>query len=284
MAEKLFSLWVFLLLLHPVKPDVATPLLDGFSGGFNAAGNNLTLDGAAAVESNGVLLLTTYTSTMAPGHAFYSNPIQFKNSSGEVMSFSTSFAFAIIPQPGKQGGDGLAFAISPAKGILGGNPGSYIGLFNASNNGNLSNQIFAVEFDTYMNAEYGETDNNHVAVDINSIKSNKSVPVPFNLTSGRAIQAWVEAVVVLKLGLMCSNNAPKARPTMRQAVSYLEGEVALPEAVEAPYAYDGKNGGAAASEFVDYFHFYPTSSISAGNNRDVDLESGYSSSLLSIPQ
>jgi hypothetical protein len=98
MAEKLFSLWVFLLLLHPVKPDVATPLLDGFSSGFNAAGNNLTLDGAAAVESNGVLQLTTYTSTMAPGHAFYSNPIQFKNSSGaEVMSFSTSFAFAYNP-------------------------------------------------------------------------------------------------------------------------------------------------------------------------------------------
>jgi hypothetical protein len=43
-----------------------------------------------------------------------------------------------------------------------------------------------------MNAEYGETDNNHVAVDINSIRSNKSVPVPFNLTSGQVIQAWVD--------------------------------------------------------------------------------------------
>ncbi|XP_059458047.1 L-type lectin-domain containing receptor kinase S.4-like [Corylus avellana] len=192
MAEKVFSLWVFLLLLHPVKPaDVATPLLDGFSSGFSAAGNNLTLDGVAAVESNGVLQLTNYDTTMAPGHAFYSNPIQFKNSSGEVMSFSTSFAFAIIPQPGKQGGDGLAFAISPAKGIPGANAGSYIALFNSSNDGNSSNRILAVEFDTYMNAEYGETDNNHVAVDINSIKSNKSAQVPFNLTSGQVIQAWI---------------------------------------------------------------------------------------------
>jgi hypothetical protein len=192
MAEKLFSLWVFLLLLHPVKPDVATPLLDGFSGGFSAAGNNLTLDGVAAVESNGVLQLTNYTSNIAHGHAFYSNPIQFKNSSGEVMSFSTSFAFAIIPQPGKQVGDGLAFTISPAKGIPEGKPGSYIGLFNTRNNGNFLNHILAVEFDTYMNAEHGETDNNHVAVDINSIISNKSVPVPFNLTSGQVIQAWID--------------------------------------------------------------------------------------------
>ncbi|KAE7996745.1 hypothetical protein FH972_001438 [Carpinus fangiana] len=415
MAEKLFSLWVFLLLLHPVKPDVAPPLLDGFSGGFSAAGDNLTLDGIAAVDSNGVLQLTnytsnvahghafysnpiqfknssgevmsfstsfafaiipqpgkqvgdglafaispakgipegkpgsyiglfntrnngnflnhilavefdtymnaehgetdnnhvavdinsiisnksvpvpfnltsgqltTYTSTMAPGHAFYSNPIQFKNSSGEVMSFSTSFAFAITPQPGKQGGDGLAFAISPAKGILGGNPGSYIGLFNASNNGNLSNHILAVEFDTYMNAEYGETDNNHVAVDINSIISNKSVPVPFNLTSASSEEMmlvdWVwekwavgavldvvdprmvgkfdeaEAILVLKLGLICSNDDADVRPTMRLVVRYLEGELALQEEVAMPYKKKG--GGRSTVEFEDYTQSFPTTS------------------------
>jgi hypothetical protein len=96
MAEKLISIWVFLLLLNPVKPDVATPLLDEFSGGFSAAANNLTLEGVAEVENNGVLQLTDYNSTMVLGHAFYSYPIQFKNSSGEVMSFSTSFAFVII--------------------------------------------------------------------------------------------------------------------------------------------------------------------------------------------
>ncbi|XP_059458492.1 L-type lectin-domain containing receptor kinase S.4-like, partial [Corylus avellana] len=157
----------------------------------SAAGNNMSLDDVARVDNNGVLRVTDDT-TMAPGHAFYSNPIQFKNSSGEVMSFSTSFAFAIIPQPGKQGGDGLAFAISPTKGIPGANAGSYIGLFNSSNNGNFSNRILAVEFDTYMNEELGETNNNHVAVDINSIISNKSVPVPFNLTSGQVIQAWID--------------------------------------------------------------------------------------------
>ena len=43
-----------------------------------------------------------------------------------------------------------------------------------------------------MNAEYGETDNNHVAIDINSIKSNKSVPIPFNLTSSQVIQVGVD--------------------------------------------------------------------------------------------
>ncbi|KAE7996748.1 hypothetical protein FH972_001441 [Carpinus fangiana] len=192
MAERLISIWVFLLLLNLVKPDVATPLLDEFSGGFSAAGNNLTLEGVAEVENNGVLQLTDYNSTMVLGHAFYSYPIQFKNSSGEVMSFSTSFAFVIIPQPWRQGGDGLAFAISPVKGLPGGRPGEFIGLFNASNNGNFSNHVLAIEFDTYMNQEYNETDDNHVAVDINNIISNKSAPIPFNLTSGRVIQAWID--------------------------------------------------------------------------------------------
>jgi hypothetical protein len=203
MEEKLISLWVFLLLLNPVKPDLATLLLDEFSGGFSAAGNNLSLGGIAAVENNGVLRLTDYPTTMALGHAFYSHPIQFKNSSGEVMSFSTYFALAIIPQPGKQGRDGLAFAISPVKALPGGRPGSYLGLFNASNIGNFSNHILAVEFDTFMNDPYSETDGNHVAVDVNSIRSIKSVPVvqfkgndtngvPLNLTSGQVIQAWID--------------------------------------------------------------------------------------------
>ncbi|XP_059456539.1 L-type lectin-domain containing receptor kinase S.4-like [Corylus avellana] len=203
MAEKLTYLCFFLLLLYRVKPqDDARPLLDEFSGGFSAAGNNMSLDGVAGVDNNGVLRVTDFSANSL-GHGFYSNPIQFKNSSGEVMSFSTSFAFAIIPQPGIQGGDGMAFAISPVKGIPGGDSGSYIGLFNATNNGNSSNHILAVEFDTFNNVQYGEPDGNHIAIDINSISSTKSTPVmqfkgndtngiPLNLTSGQVIQAWID--------------------------------------------------------------------------------------------
>jgi hypothetical protein len=206
MVEKLTFLWVFLLLLYPVKPqDDARPLLDEFGGGFSAAGNSMSLDGVAGVDNNGVLWVTDF-SAMALGHGFYSHPIKFKNSSGEVMSFSTSFAFAIITQHGIKGGDGMAFAISPVKGIPGGDSGSYLGLFNATNNGNSANHIFAVEFDTYKNVqlvEYVEPDGNHVAIDINSISSTKSTLVmqfkgndtngtPLNLMSGQVIQAWID--------------------------------------------------------------------------------------------
>ncbi|KAB1217836.1 L-type lectin-domain containing receptor kinase IV.1 [Morella rubra] len=149
MAEKLITLiCVFLLLLYPVKPDVGDNglLLNGFSCGFSSVGNNMSLNGIAAIEKKG-LLRQTNGSLMEFGHAFYLRPIQFKNSSGEVMSFSTTFAFAIVNKPGEEGGDGLAFAISPTTEVPGGNPGSYLGLFKASNDGNNSNHIFAVELD-----------------------------------------------------------------------------------------------------------------------------------------
>ncbi|KAK9283936.1 hypothetical protein L1049_012193 [Liquidambar formosana] len=49
----------------------------------------------------------------------------------------------------------------------------------------------------------------------------------------------MEVMLVLKLGLMCSNNAPGARPTMRQVMRYLDGEVGLPEVLAPPDEYDG---------------------------------------------
>ncbi|KAK9920304.1 hypothetical protein M0R45_028862 [Rubus argutus] len=38
-----------------------------------------------------------------------------------------------------------------------------------------------------------------------------------------------EVELVLKLGLLCSRSQPTARPSMRQVMQYLEGEMALPE-------------------------------------------------------
>lgn len=38
-----------------------------------------------------------------------------------------------------------------------------------------------------------------------------------------------EVELVLKLGLLCSHSEPKARPSMRQVIQYLAGDVTLPE-------------------------------------------------------
>lgn len=68
-----------------------------------------------------------------------------------------------------------------------------------------------------------------------------------------------EVVMVLKLGLMCSNNAMSDRPSMRQVVRYLEGEVRVPEDLRAPEEHDGLKGGEEG--FDDYVHLSESSSF-----------------------
>ncbi|KAI7730866.1 hypothetical protein M8C21_013480 [Ambrosia artemisiifolia] len=52
----------------------------------------------------------------------------------------------------------------------------------------------------------------------------------------------VEVTMVLKVGLMCSSDEPSCRPSMRQVIRYLEGEVPLPEIV-GPSCDCGEKGG-----------------------------------------
>ena len=59
----------------------------------------------------------------------------------------------------------------------------------------------------------------------------------------------VEAVLVLKLGLMCSNDAPKSRPTMRHAVRCLETKLAMEE--------------------EDFMQSCPTTTTLIGDNEDI---------------
>jgi hypothetical protein len=173
-----------------------------FFSGFNEAATNITLNGGAIIEHKGTIRLTNDTERVL-GHAFYSNPIQFKNSnnSTKVFSFSTSFAFAIIPQYPKLGGHGFAFTISPSKKLSNGYPSQYLGLLNPHDLGNFSNHLFAVEFDTVQDFEFNDINDNHVGINLNNMVSNKSVKACFftdgsvqdlNLKSGSVIQAWID--------------------------------------------------------------------------------------------
>ncbi|KAJ0088150.1 hypothetical protein Patl1_31826 [Pistacia atlantica] len=170
--------------------------------GFRSA--NLSLDGIAEFTSNGLLRLTNDTSQRT-GHAFYPNPISFKNSSnGSAFSFSTTFVFGIHPsQYLTINGHGIAFVIAPTRGLPGARPSQYLGLFNEKNNGNDSNRVFAVELDTIQSSEFFDINDNHVGIDINNLKSVKSAPAGYhddrtgelkNLTliSGKRMQVWVE--------------------------------------------------------------------------------------------
>lgn len=68
--------------------------------------------------------------------------------------------------------------------------------------GNFSNHLFAVEFDTVQDFEYGDINDNHVGIDINGMASNKSAAAAYfsddsvkhdlNLKGGKPVMVWIE--------------------------------------------------------------------------------------------
>ncbi|KAL9315284.1 hypothetical protein ACSQ67_016285 [Phaseolus vulgaris] len=120
-------------------------------------------------------------------------------------SFSTNFVFSIVSPNSGSGGFGLAFTIAPSTHFPGAEAGHYLGLFNSTNDGEASNHIFAVEFDT-VNGHKGDADSegNHVGVNTNGMESKITEPAAyieegtatvkddFRMAKVDAVQAWIE--------------------------------------------------------------------------------------------
>ncbi|EXB36745.1 L-type lectin-domain containing receptor kinase S.4 [Morus notabilis] len=218
---------------------------------------NLTLTGNAEIQQNGILRLTN-DSRRVTGHAFSSSPFRFKNSStGKAFSFSTCFAFTIIPEYPKLGGHGLAFTIVPSIDLKA-LPSQYLGLLNASDSsGNFSNHLFAVEFDTVQDFEFGDINDNHVGVDLNSLNSTFSAAAAYfddavsesrNFSlNGKAIQAWIDYDSdrnLLNVTISPSGNKPK--------VPLLSSEIDLSVILEEfmYVGFSGSTGLLASSHYI----------------------------------
>ncbi|KAK7813532.1 l-type lectin-domain containing receptor kinase i.8 [Quercus suber] len=146
--------------------------------GFNP--KNLHLNGTAQIHPSGVLQLTNNSQQV--GQAFYELPLKFNTSSSGVtqaLSFSTNFVFAIVPETPSKGGHGIAFAISPSWKFTNVVASNYLGLLNASNNGLSTNHLLAIELDTIMGQEFQDKDNNHVGINVNSLKSIESATATY---------------------------------------------------------------------------------------------------------
>ncbi|XP_062186960.1 L-type lectin-domain containing receptor kinase SIT2-like [Phragmites australis] len=203
-----FHLATLLLLLVPAGRGVTATGSDGVRFVYNGfKGANLTLDGAATVTANGLLMLTNGTLQMK-GHAFHPSPLPFRDPDARnataARSFSTTFVFAIFGQYADLSSNGLAFFVSASREVLStALPGRFLGLLNDTDNGNRSAHIFAVELDTIFNAEFNDINSNHVGVDVNSLKSIDASDAGYyddgtgqfqNLTliSRKAMQVWVD--------------------------------------------------------------------------------------------
>ncbi|KAJ1265962.1 hypothetical protein BS78_08G114200 [Paspalum vaginatum] len=184
---------LFVLLLFLLASLAASQEFTYKGFGVSGAGGspNLTLNGIAEVWPNGLLRLTNETSKLM-GHAFYPAPLRFLDGNGTAVSFSTQFVVTVVPEFAQLGGHGFAFVVAPDPRLPGALPSQYLGLLSAGDLGNATNHVFAVEFDTVQDFEFGDINGNHVGVDLNSLVSNASAAAdPFNLKAGDTV-AWVD--------------------------------------------------------------------------------------------
>ena len=56
---------------------------------------------------------------------------------------------------------------------------NYLGLLNASKNGLSTNHLLAIELDTIEGQNFQDIDNNHVGIDVNSLKSIESATATY---------------------------------------------------------------------------------------------------------
>ncbi|KAL1225083.1 L-type lectin-domain containing receptor kinase IV.4 [Cardamine amara subsp. amara] len=201
MFFKLFTLFFFLSFFWQCLMS-SSQILDFTYNGFHAPLNNISIQGITTVTPNGLLKLTN-TTMQRTGHAFYTNPIRFKDSpNGTVFSFSTTFVFAIHSESPILSSSGMAFVVSPSPRLPFGSPVQFLGLFNVTNHGKETNHVFAVELDTIMSIEFNDMNNNHVGIDINSLESVKSSSAGYwdeqnqfknmTLISRKRMQVWID--------------------------------------------------------------------------------------------
>lgn len=107
----------------------------GFGGGGGGGNPNLTLNGVTELRPDGILRLTNDTSRLM-GHAFYPSPLRLltpsvsgsgnRTNGYTASSFSTAFAFAIVPEYPRLGGHGFAFVAAADRCLPGALPSQYL--------------------------------------------------------------------------------------------------------------------------------------------------------------
>ncbi|KAG2630190.1 L-type lectin-domain containing receptor kinase S.4-like [Panicum virgatum] len=227
----------------------------GFAGGGGGS-PNLTLNGIAEVWPDGILRLTNETSRLL-GHAFYPAPLRFLDRNGTAVSFSTEFVVTVVPEFAQLGGHGYAFVIAPDPLLPGSLPSQYLGLFSAAVEGNATNHVFAVEFDTVQDFEFGDINGNHVGVDLNSLVSNKSAPAdPVNLKAGDTV-AWIDYDGAARLLNVSIANGTGASAAVKPATPLISFPVDLSGVLrEQMYVgFSASTGLLASSHYVRGWSF-----------------------------
>ncbi|CAN1184406.1 L-type lectin-domain containing receptor kinase IX.1 [Linum perenne] len=112
---------------------------------------------------------------------------------GELSDFTTHFTFTMkAANLSEKYGDGMTFFLSPENSqIPAKSTGGYLALFSPDSalNADKGHQIVAVEFDSSRN-DWDPSDD-HVGINVNSIRSVKAVNWQSSIKDGRTANAWI---------------------------------------------------------------------------------------------
>ncbi|KAF8102363.1 hypothetical protein N665_0198s0073 [Sinapis alba] len=222
---------------------------------------NLYLDGSATVLPSGLLQLTNALDHQM-AHVFYKKPV--KLSPSKPLSFSTHFVCALVPQPGHEGGHGMAFVVSPSMDFSHAESTRYLGIFNVSKNGYPSSDVLAVELDTIWNPDFEDIDKNHVGIDVHSPLSigiasasyysdikgkNESI----NLLSGKPLQVWVDYEgTFLNVSIAPLEVEKPSRPLLSQPINLTE---VFPNRSRLFVGFSAATGTATSYQYVMSWSF-----------------------------
>ncbi|CAM8956327.1 unnamed protein product [Rhodiola kirilowii] len=171
---------IVVTLLHVVVFITAVEIKSYHLGPFDATTSYSTFEVVKpATISNDALQITPdsanedFNLTHRSGRVLFKTPFKIWNDDGKVISFNISFLFNIYrPDNASQPGEGLAFIIAPDLLLPSASHGGYLGLTNASTDGEETNKLVAVELDTVK--QDFDIDNNHIGINVNTVKSVES--------------------------------------------------------------------------------------------------------------